>query len=154
MALRFVYPEAPALVLINESTVLARDIKWTVALWNLNLPDRNDPLPIPVSVFDWLRANEQSGAQNLFSSPQVAQLLKPGDHLMGSASVVCPQCSRGRTYIVSIVWGEGGWFSEVLNEQSGHVMTPINFLKVTRNEYFKEIEAAVPPQVRTPIGRN
>jgi hypothetical protein len=152
MALRFVYPDAPALVLINQSAVIARDIKWTVELWNLDLPDRNDPLPIPVSKFDWLRPNDESGPQNLFSNPQVAQLLKPGNHLFGSASVICPECARGRTYIVSIVWGEGGWFAEVTNEQRGRVLSPRNFLKATRIEFAKELEAEVPAQARTPIG--
>ena len=57
VALRFVYPKSPALVLVNQSAVIARDIKWTVVLWNMDLPDRNDPLPIPVSTFDWITDN-------------------------------------------------------------------------------------------------
>jgi hypothetical protein len=39
VSLRFVYPKSPALVLTNNSEVNARDIKWTVALFNMDLPD-------------------------------------------------------------------------------------------------------------------
>lgn len=49
VTLRFIYPNEPALVLVNQSGVTARDIKWTVALWNLDMPERTDPLPISVS---------------------------------------------------------------------------------------------------------
>src|ERR1700733_12227447 len=35
VTLRFVYPERPAVILINNSDVLAKQIKWTVVLWNL-----------------------------------------------------------------------------------------------------------------------
>jgi hypothetical protein len=151
MALRFVYPKSPALLLINESQAIARDIKWEVALWNMDLPDRDDPLPIPASLFDWLRPHDEGGPQNLFDGPLVAPLLKRGDRLFGSASVVCPTCARGRTYIVYIVWGESGWFSEVENEQSGHLLIPPNFMKASRAEYFKFLEAAAPARSRTAI---
>lgn len=154
MALRFVCPKSPALLLINESEAIARDIKWEVAVWNMDLPDRNDPLPIPATLFDWLRPHDEGGPQNLFDGPLVAPLLKPGDRLFGSASVVCPTCARGRTYIVYIVWGENGWFSEVKNEQSGHLIIPRNFMKASREEYFKLLEAAVSPQSRTPIAEH
>jgi hypothetical protein len=150
-ALRFVYQKSPALIPVNQSNVIAKNIKWTVALWNMDLPDRDDPLPIPVSTFDWLRPNDEGGPQNLFDGPLVAPLLKPGNRLFGSASVICPECTRGRTYILYIVWGESGWFLEVENEQSGRVLIPHNFLKASRTEYFKELEAAVPARSRTPI---
>jgi len=151
VALRFVYPKSPALVLINESEAIARDITWAVALWNMDLPDRDNPLPIPVTPSGWLKSHDKGGPLNLFDGPLVAPLLKPGDRLFGSASVDCPTCARGRTYIVYIVWGENGWFSEVQNGQSGSLLTPPNFMKATRAEYFKLLEAAVPAQSRTPI---
>jgi hypothetical protein len=78
--------------------------------------------------------------------------LKEGNRLFGSASVVCPECAKGRTYIVYIVWGDSGWFSEVENEKSGKIIIPSNFLKTSRIEYFKALEAAVPAQSRMAIG--
>jgi hypothetical protein len=151
VSLKLVYPEAPALVLINNSETIARDIKWTVILLNMDLPDRNDPLPIPTTTFDWLRPRSHSAPQNLFSAPPVAQLLQPGNRLFGSASVICAGCSRGRTYIVYIVWDQGGWFAEIEDEKSGEALIPKNFLKHTRMEYFDRVLAAVQILSRTPI---
>ncbi len=141
VALRFVYPKSPALVIVNSSNSLARDIKWTVVLWNMDLPDRADPLPIPVSTFDWLKPHQEGGPQNLFGGGSVAPLLKSGDRLFGSASVNCPNCARGRTYIVYIVYGNGGWVSDLPEENSGGLIIPPNVLKETREEYFKNLEA-------------
>jgi hypothetical protein len=152
VTLRFVYPKSPALILVNQSPVIAKDIKWTVALWNMDLPDRNDPLPIPVSTFDWIRPHDEGGPQNLFDGPLVSPLLKQGNRLFGSASVVCPESARGRTYIVYIVWGDSGWFAEVENEKPGRILIPPNFSKTSRIEYFKALEAAVPAQSRVAIG--
>ena len=153
VTLSFVYPDAPALMIENQSESLARDIKWFVALWNMDLPDRNDPLPIPVSIFDWLRPHSKGGPLDLFKSPLVAPLLNKGNRLFGSASVLCPECARGRTFIVYIVWGEGGWFSEIEHEKSGSVIMPSNFLKDTREAYFRQLEASIPQSQRIPIGR-
>jgi hypothetical protein len=153
VALRFVYPKSPALVLVNQSAVLARDIQWFVLLWNTDLPDRDNPLPIPISEFRFLRPHEQGGPQNLFSSPSVAPLLEPGNRLFGSASVICPECARGRTYIVYIVWNEGGWFSEVEDVKFGTPFEPLNsnFSKEGRIAHFNALEMWAPAQSRTPI---
>src|SRR6266446_1456558 len=120
VTLRFVYPKSPALVIMNPSNSVARDTKWMVTLWNMDLPDRDDPLPIPSSTFDWIKPHDEGGPQNLFGSPLVAPLLKPGNRLFGCSIVDCPGCSKGKTYIVYIVWGEGGWFSEFNMDKPGH----------------------------------
>ena len=153
VGLRFVHANRPALIISNLSDSVARNIKWTVLLWNMDLPDRNDPLPIPVSSYDFIRSHAEGGPQNLFDGPLLAPLLKPGDRLFGSASVDCPDCARGRTYVVYIVFGKDGWFSEVLNEKSGGSYIPRNLDKDGREEYFKTLEAGAPEQFRTRIGR-
>jgi hypothetical protein len=154
LALRFVYPEFPALVLINQSSVLARDVKWTVVLWNRDLPQRNDPLPIPVSTFDWIRPNDEGGPQSLFGSPAVQSLLKLGDRLFGSASVCSPNCIQGRTYVVYIVWGKSGWFAEIKGEEAGKILIPRNFLKSSRDLYFQALDSMVPISNRINIGKS
>jgi len=150
--LRFVYPHEPALIITNTSDSVARNIKWAVELWNMDMPDRNDPLPIPISTFDWIKAHGEGGPQNLFGGPLIAPLLKSGVRLFGSASVDCPECTRGRTYIVYIVLGQGGWFSEVEGEKLGRIATPKNFLRETREAYFATLEATVPANKRITIG--
>jgi hypothetical protein len=151
VSLRFVYPKSPALVLVNNSEIIARDIKWVVVLFNMDLPDRDDPLPIPINTFDWLKPHTEGGPQNLFRSELVSPLLKPGNRLFGSASVTCPACARGRTYVVYIVWGEGGWFAELEDEKSGDIIIPRNFSKETRMKSFNELQDKVPAQSRIPI---
>ena len=154
VSLRFLYPEAPSLVLENNSDVIAKDIKWTVVLFNMDLPDRNDPLPIPISTFDWIAPHSRGGPLDMFGTAFVAPLLKPGNRLFGSASVTCPTCSRGHTYFVYIEWGKGGWFSEVEAEKAGSVLIPPNFLKGSRTVYFDRGLSAVPASARVPIGKS
>jgi len=154
VTLRFVYPKSPALILVNNSAAIAKNIKWSVAFWNMDLPDRNDPLPIPVSTFDWIKPYDEGGPQNLFSSRIVSSLLKKGNRLFGSVALDCPECKRGRTYIVKIIWGDGGWYAEIENGTPGKLLIPPNFLMESRIKYFKALETAVPEQSRIPIGRH
>ena len=151
VSLRFVHPKAPALVLENNTDTIAKDIKWIVTLFNMDLPERNNSLPIPVSTFDWIAAHAHSGPQDLFGTALVSPLLKPGNRLFGSSSVICPTCSRGHTYYVYIEWEKGGWFAEIEGEKSGFVFTPENGLKLSRMEYFDRGLSAVPASARVPI---
>ena len=151
VAIRLVHPKSPALLLVNQSAVVAREIKWTVALWNMDLSDRNDPLPIPIKTFDWIRPNEVGGPQQIFNNLIVNSFLKSGDRLMGTISVNCPECTRGRTYVVFIVWNEGGWFSEVEIDKPGSVLVPESVLNDGLAKFLKALEAAVPTQQRLPI---
>ena len=150
VALRLVYPKSPALIITNLSSAIAREIKYSVVLWNMDLPDRNDPLPIPVATFDWLKPHTEGGPQNLFGSPQVAALLNPGNRLFGCATVNCPECSSGNTFAVYIVWGEGGWFSEI-KSAAGDLIVPTNFTKPNREAYFNQLEAMIPAASRITI---
>lgn len=161
VTLRFIYPKSPALVLVNQSNAVAREIKWTVALWNIDnpkvysnsttAPDVHEPLQIPISTFDFIRPHDTGGPQNLFGSSLVSPYVKPGDHLFGSASVICPTCSRGHTFIVYIVWGEGGWYWEKIDEKSGKLFIP-RFLKTADvKSYFNELTASIPIAERIPI---
>jgi hypothetical protein len=152
VSLRFLYPKAPALMFVNPSDFVARDIKSAVVLWNMDLPDRNDPLPIPSSSVDWIKPHDEVGPTNLFGAPIIAPLLNAGNRLFGSAMVDCATCSRGRTYIVYIVLGEGGWFSEINKNHPGKLLVPQNFSKETREAYFRLLDSLVPPSVRIPIG--
>jgi hypothetical protein len=151
VTLQFVYPTEPALMLINTSNKLAREIKWTVVLWNLddprvysnqNLPNKDihEPLPIPIQIYDFIRPHSKGGAQNLFSSPLVAPYVKSGDRLIGSASTICPDCERGHTFVVYIEFGKGGWYSEVADNVSGEVLIPKHLTRETVVEYSEKIK--------------
>ena len=151
VTLRFVYPKSPALVLMNPSNKVAKQIKWVVVLWNLDLPERTDPLPIPTSMFDFIRPHSEGGPLNLFNVPAITPLLKPGNRLIGSASVQCPDCLRGRTFIVSIIWGDSGWFTEVLDKSDGSIIAPPFFNREKIMEYATQLNALVPEKARRSI---
>jgi hypothetical protein len=82
----------------------------------------------------------------------VQALVKSGDRLFGGASVLCAECARGRTFVVYIVWGQGGWFSEIKHEREGIVFVPKKIQKDGIQAYFKALEALVPKKARIPIG--
>src|SRR6202034_109740 len=92
-ALRFVYAKDPCLMVANTSDAGARDISWNVELWNMNLPERDNPLPILTGTVNWLKPHSENGPLNLFDAPDVKSLLQPGNHLVGSAMVDCAACS-------------------------------------------------------------
>ena len=158
--LRFVYPDMPALVLINQSNKIARDIKWSVALWNIDdprtyinpgaAPNAHDPLPIPVSTFDFLRPHAIGGPQALFNTTLVLPYVKPGQRLVGSASVVCPECGRGHTYLLYIIFGQGGWYTEVADKKEGELIIPHHLTKELVANYYNEI-VQTPDSARIPI---
>ena len=147
VTLRFVYPEDPALVIVNGPKSVARDIKWNVTLWNAELPDRNDPLPIPFTTFDWLKPGGAGGPQDLFDQAPVSPLLKQGDRLYGYASVDCPTCVGARSYFIYIIYGKNGWFSEVPKNAP---LRPTNFSRPIR-EYYLQYISKTPLSRRTPI---
>jgi len=152
VTLRFIYPKGPALELINQSDVLAREIKWTVVLWNIDtLSERTDPLPIPVQTFDWIRPNQKSGPNGLFTAPTVKALLTSGNRLFGSTSVICPDCVRGWTYMVYIKWRDGGWYSKVMNEVSGDLIVPKKFTAEDVLAFFEDSINNIPEKDRIPI---
>ncbi|MCL5423362.1 MAG: hypothetical protein M1461_12980 [Nitrospirae bacterium] len=152
VALRFVRPKLPALIIHNIGDSAARDIKWTVRLWNMDILDQKDPLPIPVQTFEKIQGGGKSDPVNLFNTPLVSSLLKPGDHLIGSVSIDCPSCARRRTYVVYIVWGEGGWFADLRHTKSHEeFVVPKDTSKDGLKKYLNDIESAIPIDARSPI---
>jgi hypothetical protein len=157
VAIRFVYPKAPALLLVNQSDQIARQIKWSAAIWNIDDPrtyanpnagpNNHDPLPISVQTFDFLRPKATGGPQTLFDE----RLIKPGQRLFGTVSVVCPDCQRGRTYFVHITWGEGGWYTEIADRTEGELVIPHHFTKELVQKYYTESLALIPDNVRNAI---
>ena len=160
VTLKFVYPSEPALVLINNSNKVARDIKWTVLLWNLDNPrdysnpnDNNthEPLQIPVSFYDFIRPHAKGGPQNLFGSPIVAPYVKSGDRLIGSASVICAECERGHTFFVYVVFNKGGWYYEIKDQSSGDVVIPKRLTRDMVSDYAQHVLETAREGERVPI---
>ena len=103
-----------AVLVVNAGDMVVRDPKYSLLLWNLDLPDRQDPLPIPVTgLKDWVRPHENLGPQAAISLPTVQPLVQLGNRLLGYMSVSCPDCKRTKYYWVYVVAGQHGWYSEL-----------------------------------------
>jgi hypothetical protein len=150
VTLRFVYAKAPALLLINKSGKLAKQIRWIVKVWDLDDPT-TEPLPIKIDTVDFLRPHSTSGPQNLLGSVLVAPFMKPGHQLFGWASVVCPDCARGHTFFVYIEWGKGGWYYEIASETSGDIFIPKHLTASEVKAYFVSARSMMPQGARIPI---
>ena len=96
-------------------------------------------------IYRWLALS------NLFGSPNIRPYLKPGDHLIESASVICADCERGHTYLVDIVLSKGGWYSEVTNVTSGNITSPKRLTKQNVDVYFTDLIERVSQKDRIPI---
>lgn len=132
--------QTPYLVLLNSSDSLAREVKWMFALWNIDDGGSIQPLPIQIQTFDWIRAGDSSGPQEVFS-PAIIEKLKVGNRIVGSMSELCPDCARGRTYLISIRWRERGWYVEVPASKNGDLLVPdqpIN--RASLEKFFDKLE--------------
>jgi hypothetical protein len=151
VGLKIVYAKNPAVSCVNESDAIARDILWEVVLWNRDTLEAQ-PLPIPTQKCDWLRPHDEGGP---FGISTWFTQLKPGIHLMGTAMISCPNCVTGRTYLVSITVGEGGWFSEIDPGpgMQGKLLTPAKMQPGDEMaKFFNALEALAPANSRIPIG--
>jgi hypothetical protein len=151
VALSFVDPEIPTLLIRNISPVVVHDGLWEVAVWNMDRPNDVNPLQIPTTAFSFIKPHSQAGPIDVFG--RVSSALKRGDRLFGSAVVDCPECEKGKTYIVYIVWGVGGWFAEVKSEYAGQLIVPIKPSPETFPSFFASLENLVPVNARIPIGK-
>jgi hypothetical protein len=161
VTLSFAFAKSPTLMLSNQSNKLARSIRWTVVLWNLDNPmaysnpsapdTAHEPLPIPTSTIDFIRPRSKTGPLNLFDFPNIRSYVKPSNHLIGSASVICAECERGHTFLVDIILNTGGWYPELANVTSGDVMIPKRLTKQNVVVYFKDLIEQVPEKDRVPI---
>lgn len=150
VGLKIVYKKMPAVGCVNESDAIARDIRWELVLWNKDTLDLN-PLPIPSQACDWLRPRDEGGP---FLLARWLDAL-PGAHLIGTATISCPNCITGRTYVVSIVVGQGGWYSELNLSTPGMLLVPTHLDTEAGRARFPNfldgLEDLVPPTKRTPI---
>jgi hypothetical protein len=120
VALAFSSKTSPNLIIENNSEVVAETIKWSPAIWNIDDPrtyinsssrsEFHDPLPIPTQTFDFLRPHSKSLPIGFFDTPNIRPFVKPGQRLVGVVSVICPKCKRSRTYVISVVYRESGWY--------------------------------------------
>jgi hypothetical protein len=127
--------------------VTAERILWSVLAWDID-NTRTDPLPIPAASFDFLRPDGHSLPIETFNTPLLRPIVKFGDRIVGSASVGCPDCGHGNTYVFCIKWGSGGWYAQIRNMTQGEWLAPAN--RAHLKEYINTL-LATPTSARVPI---
>jgi hypothetical protein len=151
VALQFVYPNSPMLRILNISNVTARQIKFTVAVWDIDKPQEKNPLQIPVQTFDFIRPHLFGGNEGVFEPLVRSGIIKPGTRLFGSASAECPDCRKGHIYWLYIIWGQSGWYSEIPNVTAAGIMFPKDFQNITATEFAERTIPLIPETQRVPI---
>jgi hypothetical protein len=154
--LYFVHPSRPAVVLWNDSDVVANTVIYSFALWNLDSPlnDLKTPLQVLSAKADYIRANQAAGPNAIFDTPAILSRLKKGNRIFGVVSVSCPQCLKRRQYWFNASWEKGGWYSEILQE-AGQVNLPKIFeilplISKDTEAFFRD----VPPNQRKEIAKS
>lgn len=161
VSLRFVYPTAPALLIMNQSDSVAKDIKYVTVVWNMDDqrvylnagqgPDGHDPLPIPVQGFDYLKPHGLGGPLGLFATPQIIPFIKERQRLFGSVAITCINCAAAKTYIFYDLWGKSGWYYEVPGVKDGRLIIPKRYNKELVRHYFENTIRNIPDSQRLPI---
>jgi hypothetical protein len=148
--MRLVYPQIPAVLLVNPSSKVVQQPKYMIVIWNLNKPG-SEVLPIPTKVGDYIRPKEGLGPNQLVSLPQVAPLLTRGDHLFGFGMALCPDCASTRYYWIYIEHGVGGWYAELPKGQIidvNELIRKIPTIAPVRDRFLNDL---VPKATRVPI---
>lgn len=157
VTLCFVGVQHPAVWAVNLSETLIESATLLApALFDLDSPTPDDPLQIHPQVFDLISPHSYSGGYAIFENMPNSPTLKNGDRIVGSVGIKCAKCEEGRTFLVSIIWGAGGWFSQLKDTNAaGNVLLLMNIANpnaphTSGAAYVPKIEA-VPIADRVPI---
>lgn len=108
-------PMEPLFRLVNPTSVLAREPKYQVTLFDLDDPTANGArnLEIPVKVLEWILPKGAIGPWSFFSLSKIAGTVPKGHVVFGWVALQCPNCQQPRHYWVLIKRGETAWYSEI-----------------------------------------
>jgi hypothetical protein len=152
VAMAFYNPAGPYLRIINESDAIARQIKWSVVVWNVDDTSNLNPLPIPVQTYDYLRPRHSGGNEVPFANSLLSGEVRIGTHLFGCATVECPDCTKGRSYWIYIDYGNSGWYSEIPGGDA-QLRVPAEMSHDGILRYEAAMIASVPVSKRIPLGQ-
>ncbi len=135
ISLVLVYPQSVSLLIRNDSTVVARESRYSVVLWNLELlSGSKQPLPIPVGSHDWVRPGRRGGPYGIMSRPKTQGLIKPSDRIFGYIALACPDRSTDKIYWVFFKHGQGGWYAEARQKFSGGMTALLKMLPMVKSD--------------------
>jgi hypothetical protein len=145
----FVYPEHVSPLMINPTDKVIQQPKYQVVIWNLDHPERTNPLPIPARTGDFIRPHNAWGPNQMLGIPGVRPLVAIGEHLFGFAQALCPDCKRNHYYWVYIEHGKHGWYCELPPGQ----IVDLNFIseQIRTNAGDSWINELASPGCRKPV---
>jgi hypothetical protein len=131
----------PTFSFLDSSDSMARNIRWAIVLWNTEVPDEANSIPIFTYPVDWLKPHQESGAIEILGQ---GTNFNTGTVLIGTAGLDCPNCDP-ESYILYIKWGESGWYAKTDKRWKGQPVLPADGLtRVGREMYFKNLVGIVP----------
>jgi hypothetical protein len=128
VTIRLVYPSSVAVLIVNLSSVIARQPKYWSAVWDIDRSNFQDPLPLPAFQGDWIRPHEAMGPESFIALPQVQSAIKKGDRLFGMIAITCPECLKTRYFWLYVVQGASGWYTPLHDGESPNLSAMLRAL--------------------------
>ena len=153
------YPKCPAISLRNLSNRVATGLTWEITLFrttNFNFTSSGQQqiyvTSLPTQQMGFVKAHSEDLPSTMFPEAYCRSdgPIKEGDDLIGSLFVDCPECGKGTTYIVHLVWGKSGWYVHV-NIPQGGMLIPIKLNTPIFHAYVQKWEKDMPGAYKIPI---
>jgi len=152
ITMRLVDPESPAIQIINTSNAVAHTVRYSSFLFNIDANNHDESLlKVPTSGPDFIRPHSVDGLPSVLFGSLALPYLKAGDRIFGTISLLCPECKRGRTFLIFIVWEKGGWFSELTDIDDGKGYLPPKGQKYWNVDVVNQITDSIPTSSRIEI---
>jgi hypothetical protein len=147
----FVFPKDVSPLVLNPTAKVIQQPKYQIVIWNLDHPERINPLPIPTRVGDFIRPHNAWGPNQMLELPNVRPLVSKGEHLFGYAQALCPECKRNHYYWLYIEHGTEGWYCEIPPGQFPDVNLLFEQIRKNANARDSWINDLAPSACRKPV---
>lgn len=145
------HPADPMFRLVNPTTVLLREPKYQIALFDLDDPTTNGArsLEIPVKVLEWILPKSTIGPWTFSSLSQAAGAVPKSHAVFGWISIQCPNCEQPRHYWILIKRGETAWYSEIPPDEWPSITRNLGtIIKAGADQAASLLEELVPVEKR------
>ena len=156
VVLVFSNPAAPSFRIQNVSSVVARDIRYQLGLWDLDARDtapgagpRN--LKVPIQSVSYARGEASVGPWVIEELANVNPRVPAGHVIFGVASVQCPDCVTKREYWVYFKKGEAAWVAPMSPAESVDAGGRLASILSAGSAYEAAIQSAVGASSRSRV---
>lgn len=149
LSVSLVDPNAPAIVLDNQTDNLIEGIQWELVMFRTT---DQAFFSYVVQQIGYVKPHSKSPRflMNLNALGQAGGgQIANGESFIGTLSVDCPTC-LGTTLIVSFDWGNSGWFYKVPGG-NGRLVLPKGLAKSEVSQFIESVNTVIQPVARSPI---